>query len=282
MIYFSDDMIDRFIKEDIPYIDLTSLILDIGGQKGRIEFICREDAVICGTEEVLKIFRKLNITPQSYLPTGTQVGPQTVVIEAEGAAADLHMAWKASLNILEYTSGIATRTRKMLRIARKANPSIEIAATRKTFPGTRELSMKAVIAGGGLPHRLGLSETILVFEQHLQFTGGLEGMLGKFHKVKNRTQERKFLVEVKNADEAVKVCRAGVDGVQFDKLSPEELGRAVSVIRAIDDKITILAAGGINESNVAAYAQTGVDGIVTSALYFGRPVDMGVKMSCLE
>ncbi|OPX86915.1 hypothetical protein [Pelotomaculum sp. PtaB.Bin117] len=99
--------------------------------------------------------------------------PQTSIIEAEGDAENLHMSWRASMNILEYASGIATRTNKILTKARKVNPKIEILATRKIFPGTKELSVKAVIVGGGLPHRLGLSETVLVFKQHLNFIGAI-------------------------------------------------------------------------------------------------------------
>jgi molybdenum transport protein len=282
MIFITDETIERFIKEDIPYIDLTSLVLNIAGKKGKMEYICREEAVICGTEEVLKVFRQLNIIPLEYLPSGTAVKPQSIIIGAEGNAEDLHMAWKVSLNILEYTSGIATRTRRMVEKAREVNPNIEVTATRKVFPGTKEMSTKAVIAGGGLPHRLGLSETILIFDQHLEFLGGLDGLLGRLKDIKLRSREKKVFIEVKTINEAVKVCQAGADGVQFDKISPRELSRAVEIIRGIDAGITILAAGGINESNVQSYALTGVDVIVTSAVYFGRPVDMGVKMSALS
>ena len=279
MIFIADETIEKFIKEDIPYIDLTSLVLNIAGTRGKMEFICREEAVICGTEEVLKIFRKLNIIPLKYLPSGTAVKPQSIIIGAEGNAEDLHMAWKVSLNVLEYTSGIATRTRRMVEKAREVNPNIEITATRKVFPGTKEMSTKAVIAGGGLPHRLGLSETILIFDQHLEFLGDLDVLVGRLKDIKLRNREKKIFIEVKTIDDAVKVCQAGADGVQFDKMPPLELRKAAEIIRGIDAGITILAAGGINESNVQSYALTGVDVIVTSAVYFGRPVDMGVKMS---
>ncbi|MDD4171406.1 MAG: ModD protein [Syntrophomonas sp.] len=279
MMFIADATIERFIKEDIPYIDLTSLVLNMAGQKGKMEYICREEAVICGTEEVLKIFHKLNITPLEYLASGTAVKPQSIIIGAEGKAEDLHMAWRVSLNVLEHVSGIATRTRRMVEKAREVNPNIEITATRKVFPGTKEMSTKAVIAGGGLPHRLGLSETILIFEQHLEFLGGLDGLLERLKDIKLRNREKKVVIEVKTIDDAVRVCQAGADGVQFDKISPLELRKAVEIIRGIDAGITILAAGGINESNVQTFAQTGVDALVTSAVYFGRPVDMGVKMS---
>ncbi|OPX90027.1 MAG: Nicotinate-nucleotide pyrophosphorylase (carboxylating) [Pelotomaculum sp. PtaB.Bin104] len=262
----------------MPYIDLTTLILDLAGKKGKIEFICREDAIICGTEEVQRIFKKLNINPMQFLSSGSKVQPQTSIIEGEGNVEDLHMAWRVSMNILEYASGIATRTNKILNKARQVNPKIEILATRKIFPGTKELSIKAVITGGGLPHRLGLSETILVFRQHLNFIGGIEGLIDKLIEGKNYTCDKKFLVEVETIDDALLLCQTGVDGLQFDKISPVELKEAVELIRAQNNKIVILAAGGINENNAELYAQTGVDGLVTSSVYFGKPVDMGTSI----
>jgi len=276
MIYITDDMLDRFIKEDVPYIDLTTQVLDVSGKRGRIEYICRDEAVVCGTEEVQRILGKLNIETIQYVPSGVMVKPQTVIISGEGSAKDLLMAWKVGQNILEYVSGIATRTRRMLQLAREVNPRIEVNTTRKSFPGTKEFSIKGVVAGGGLPHRLGLSETVLVFPQHMRFIDGLEGLLAKMSHIRSRCREKKVLVEVETIADAVRVCQAGADGVQVDKMPPAELKKAVEAIRALDPGIIILAAGGIKESNVQEYTGTGVDVIVTSAVYFGRPVDIGV------
>jgi len=280
-VYIPDSTIEKFIKEDIPYIDLTTLVLGIAGNKGRIQFFCREDAVICGTEEVLRVFNKLNVTPIHNLSSGTRVGPQTVLVEGEGSAENLHMAWKVSQNILEYASGIATRTSRFLENARNANPGIELVTTRKVFPGTKELSIKAVIAGGGMPHRLGLSESVLIFEQHLKFLGGLDKLIENFDAIKAKTSEKKIIVEVVTIDQAIKVCRAGADGVQFDKMSCADLYKAVEILRSINPKIVILAAGGINASNVEQYAHTGVNAIVTSAVYFGKPIDIGTKIDTI-
>lgn len=262
----------------MPYIDLTTLLLDIAGKKGSIEFICREEAVICGTEEVLRIFQKLNISASRYLPSGSRVSPQTSVLKAEGLAQDLHMAWKVSMNILEFASGIATRTNRIVNKAKQVNPKIEILTTRKVIPGTKELAVKAVVAGGGIPHRLGLSETVLIFKQHLNFLGGLEGLAAKVSEIKAKACEKKILVEAETVEEAVILSRMGIDGIQFDKISPSELLKAVELIKAGNKDIVLLAAGGINENNASEYAGTGVDGIVTSSIYFGKPVDFGARL----
>src|SRR5690554_5804421 len=175
---------EKFMREDVPYFDLTTHLLELKGKKGRIAFICREDAVICGTEEVCRILGKLNCTLLGHLPSGTRTHPRTTILEAEGRAEDLHAAWKVSMNILEYASGITTRTNRMLMKARQFNPKIEILSTRKIFPGTKEIAIKAVLAGGGIPHRLGLSETVLVFQQHLNFIGGIDGIRGRLGEIK--------------------------------------------------------------------------------------------------
>lgn len=281
-MYISDDTLERFIKEDVPYIDLTTAMLGIAGKKGRISFVCRDKAVVCGTEEVLRIMGKLNLTPLNHLPSGSTVTPDTVILEAEGRSENLHMAWKVSQNILEYASGIATRTKWILIQARQSNPDIQVLSTRKVFPGTKELSVKAVVSGGGMPHRLSLSETILVFEQHQAFLGGFGQLLDRLRAWQATKLEKKIIVEVTSVDEAIQVCRAGADGVQFDKLPHTDLALAVPRLRDIKPDLLILGAGGINAQNAADYAATGIDAIVTTAVYFGKPVNIGVTITPLS
>ncbi|OPX42310.1 putative nicotinate-nucleotide pyrophosphorylase [Ruminiclostridium hungatei] len=279
MFYTADETLDRFIKEDLPYIDLTSLVLEIGDQNGRICFTSREHAIICGSEEVIRIFNKLGAETVGFSPSGTCVSPGETFLEARGRAECLHMAWKVSMNILEYYSGIATRTRKLVDRVKAVSPKTELVTTRKLFPGTKELAVKAVVAGGGLPHRLGLSETILIFKQHLNFMGGIDGLLSRMEAVKARACEKKVIVETECEADAIKLCRAGADGIQFDKIPPVELGELVQKLRVINSNILLIATGGINDANVEEYAKTGVNSISTSWIYSGRPVDIGVDIN---
>ncbi len=277
-MYITDEFVDRLIKEDVPYLDLTTHILDIGNCSGIMQFYSREQAVLCGTEEVLKVFKKLDVQVTHYLPSGTLLEPDSIFLEAEGSAENLHLAWKVSLNILENCSGIATRTRRMLILARTRNDSINLVATRKIFPGTKELAVKALLTGGGYPHRLGLSETVLVFKQHINFLGGLDNFITGLDLIKAKACEKKVIIETDNLPDALKLCAAGVDGIQFDKVPYKDLNEYVEKIKGINPTVVLLAAGGINESNVEDYAGTGVDAIVTTSVYFGKPVDMGVKI----
>lgn len=279
MLYISDETIDKFIKEDIPYIDLTTLVLNIGKEKGNIKFVSRENAIISGTEEIIRIFHKLNIQVKSQVESGKSVLPGQAILEGEGYTESLHMAWKLSSNILEYCSGIATRTRNLVDAAKRINPKIELFTTRKIFPGTKELSIKAAIAGGAYPHRLGLSETILIFKQHMNFIGGVDGLISKFENIKSKACEKKIIVEVDSLEDAIKLGKAGVDGIQFDKVPPSELKHMVEEIRSIDSSITLIGTGGINSGNVEEYAKTGVDAISTTWVYFGKPIDVGTSIT---
>ncbi len=188
------------------------------------------------------------------------------------------MGWKAGLNVLEAACGIATRTRALVVDAHSVAPDIEVVATRKIFPGTKGMATKAVYAGGGLPHRLGLSESVLVFAQHTVFMGGEEELWERLPGIKARAKEKKIGVEVTDEAGALRAARAGADIIQVDKLGPDQVASLVKAVRAVAPYAAVAAAGGINLENVKAYAATGVDLLVTSAMYWGKPTDIAAKM----
>ncbi len=278
MMYFTDEMLDRLIKEDTPYLDLTTTLLEIGEKAGRIEFRVREDGIVACTEEAARILEKLGLVVIQCTASGTKVVKKTVILVAEGKAEGLHLGWKVCLNILEYCCGIATSAWQLVEKAQKVNPNISVVVTRKSFPGTKELIIKAALAGGALPHRLGLSESILVFKQHLVFLGGAEQLITIMPKLQQKGCEKKIIVEVDTLEDARKVALAGADALQFDKVSPEDLSRYVKEIKMINKSITLIAAGGITIKNADLYAATGIDAIATSAIFHGKPLDIEAKM----
>lgn len=271
-----DSDIERFLEEDVPYGDLTTSLLGIGEQQGTITFTSRHHTVISCTEEAGRVLEKCGATVISRLPSGTEVEAGAAFLAASGSAASLHTGWKVAMNLLEYASGIATRTAKVVRTARSANPGISIVTTRKSFPGTKKVAIKAIMAGGALPHRLGLSETILVFRQHTAFLGGVERFLDQLAPLKARAPENKVIVEADTADEALIIAAAGADVVQVDKMAVGELAILAAEIHRKFPGVKLSAAGGINAENAAAYAGTGVDILVLSAVYFGKPADISV------
>lgn len=278
MYYVPDSEIERFIEEDVPYGDLTTYLLGIGDKQGKIIYSTREETTVCCTEEATRLLQKMGVETKGALPSGTFVPAGTRILEAHGTAEALHSGWRAALNLLEYSSGVASRTARMVKAARSVNPGVTVLTTRKSFPGTKKIVIKAIMTGGAFPHRLGLSETILVFKQHMAFMGGFEEFLKVIQALHAEAKEKKIVVEADSHDEALLLAKNGVDIVQLDKLTPDQLASLVNEIHAIDPMVKVSAAGGINESNIAAYASTGVDIIVLSSVYFGKPADIGVSV----
>ncbi len=278
MVNITNDTLEKWLKEDTPYMDLTTFMLNIGSRDGEMHFLSRDEAVLCGTEEIARLCELKGGRVLEYTPSGSKVLPGQIFMKISGKADVLHLLWKPSQNILEYASAVASRTNKLVEKAKKVNRNVSILSTRKVFPGTKELSIKAVLSGGGFPHRLGLSETILIFKHHRVFLESEDKLAAKIQELKTKTCEKKIIVEIEQPEEADYLCNAGIDGLQFDKLSPEKIADLVREIKKDFPHILTIAAGGINETNVEKYAATGVDAIVTTSMYFGRPVNIGVTM----
>ncbi len=276
-VVISDARIDQLIAEDVPYIDLTTQMLGISDEPARIEFFTREDATVCAAEEAARVLQHLGAEVESLVPSGEQVAAGTILLVAVGSAGALHKAWKVCLNLLDHCSAVATKTHNLVSAAKSANPACEVLTTRKSMPGVKDLLTKAVTAGGAFPHRLGLSETVLVFDNHTRLMGGFDAFLEALPSLRSKCIEKKLFVEA-DADQARALARAGVDGIQFDKIPADELAALVAELREIDPHCTLIAAGGINAKNAAAYAATGVDGLATTAPFSAAPLDMSARI----
>lgn len=280
MVRIPHARIEQIIAEDVPYIDLTSMVLGIDSQRGRMEFYTRQDCVLAGVQVVKRIAEQVGCCVISSCEDGETLVAGKTFMTLEGSAADLHAAWKVCLNTFDHLSAVATKTREMVEAAHRGNPSCEILTTRKSMPGVKDLLTEAVLIGGAFPHRLGLSETVLVFDHHMTFLGGFDAFLEQIPTIKTRCVEKKLFVEA-NAEQALRLAKADVDGIQLEKIPVEELAALVQAIRQINPHVTLVAAGGINPDNAQAYAATGVDGLATTAPFSASPLDMSVRMSAL-
>ncbi len=278
MIYFTEEELDRILNEDVPYLDLTTYMLGIEDKKGRISYTARHDMVICGTEEVKRIFEKFRVDIEIFMASSTFVKEGTTFLSGIGKACDLHFLWRATSILLEYASGIATRTYKLVTLAQKENPDVVVVTTRKHFPMGKKLSIKAILAGGALPHRLGLSETILIFEEHIRFCGDFDDFLKRLEGLKKKVPEKKIVLEVKDLKRAEKAIEAGVDILQLDKFKVSDVKKVVDLVKKSSKDTKIAVAGGINESNIKEYARAGADILVLSNPYFGKPADIKVDL----
>lgn len=274
----NDVQVEALLHEDVPHGDLTTMTMGIADRPGIMAFVTRNDSVVAGVEEAAAVLRRLGLEMDVCHRSGDVLLPKTLVLQARGPAGLLHCGWKVAQNLLEYCSGIATRTQDMVVKGRAVNPHLQIAATRKNFPGTKSLSAKAVLAGGGIIHRLGLSETFLLFDNHHNFFSSPSQLFAAVTAARRKLPEKKICVEVKNIDDALHFAQAGAHVLQFDKNSPEELKEWVPRIRERHPAIVIAAAGGVNTDNVEKYARTGIDLVVTSWIYFGKPADIAVTI----
>jgi molybdenum transport protein len=277
-VFIPDGLLDRLIEEDVPYGDLTTEVLGIGNEDGRIIFSTREPTVICCSEEAGRILQKLGATINHLVPSGEYLPAGVDFLEADGKAAVLHAGWRIALTLLEHISGIATRTRKLVDLAREVNPDISIETTRKSFPGSKKLTIKAVLCGGAHPHRLGLSESVLIFRYHQVFSKSQKGFWSTIDQVREKIPGKKVTIEVENADEALIAARAGIDIIQFDKMPSSDLREIIKDVRKVNPAIKIAAAGGVTEANAAEYAATGADILVMSSVYSGKFSDIGVRI----
>lgn len=273
-----DAEIDRWLAEDVPFGDLTTHALGIGERPGRMVFAARDAMVVVASEEAARLLVRVGCTVGERRPSGCTADAGAPLLVAEGPAAALLAGWKVAQTLMEYASGIATVARRLVEIARAVNPAVVVACTRKTFPGTKAISLKAILAAGAVPHRLGLSETVLVFPEHRAFLAG-ESQSSALARLKVACPERKTVVEVDSLDDAVSAARAGADVVQLEKLPPETVAAIVARLADTAPHAKVAAAGGVKPANAADYARAGAHILVTSAPYFAPPADIKVSIS---
>ncbi len=274
-------VLEELLREDLQYLDLTTSVLGIGSVRGFARVFFRESGVVACSEEVARIYELAGAEVKYFVGGGELVQGNQLVLEAEGEASSLHLAWRVAQTLLSYASGVATYTRRMVEKARRVNPAVKIAATRQTSPGSRPFYMRAVLACGGILHRQSLSDSILIFDNHLAFLGEAK-VSGAVRRALELAGGRGVGIEVGSLEEALEAVRAGAYYIQFERPDPRVLGEWVKKIREVDGRVVIGVAGGITLENVEEYASTGVDLIVASAPYRARPIDVSTRMERAE
>jgi molybdenum transport protein len=281
-VRLSEADIDRLLEEDAYFGDLTMRALAIGEKPGRMIFTARCDLVLCGSDEASRLLSRLGASILFAAKPGTSIGKGALLLEAEGTAAALHAGWKTAQTLMEWASGVATLTREIVTAARLVAPRIAIVSTRKSVPFTRQLSLKAIIAGGAECHRLGLFDTIMLFDEHRPFLTKLKELKAIIARLKEYAPERAIMVEVTSEADAFGAAEAMADVIQLEKFAPDMVARVVQGIKKrVDGRPVIAAAGGINAQNAGDYAKAGADTLVTSAPFYAKPVDIQVRISPL-
>ncbi len=260
-----DEIVAQALKEDIGEGDHTSLAAIGQGEPGKAHLVAKEDGVIAGVHIAEKVFRKVDpeIDFVIKINDGTTIKPGDIVFSVSGNSISILTAERVALNFLQRMSGIATFTRKLTQQITGTNA--KLLDTRKTTPLLRELEKYAVKIGGGLNHRMGLYDMIMIKDNHIDFAGGISNAIDAVHSyLRKKGLTLKIEIEVRNFVELEEVLEhGGVDRIMLDNFSTSDLMRAVKIINR---RFETEASGGINLLTIRSYAETGVDYISVGAL----------------
>ena len=272
-----DQLINLGFAEDIGDGDHTTLCSIPDTAIGKSQLLIKEEGILAGVEVAKKVLNKLDSTLQVeiFIHDGAHVKSGDVVLIVSGKVQSILQAERLVLNIMQRMSGIATLTNKYVK--RLEGTNAKVLDTRKTTPGMRMLEKEAVKIGGGVNHRIGLFDMILLKDNHVDFAGGIENAINGAHRyLKEKNKKLKIEIEVRNFDELREVLRiGGVDRIMLDNFSPSTTREAVEMVNG---RVELESSGGITINTIRAYAETGVDYISVGALTHSvKSLDMSLK-----
>lgn len=282
MFKLNDNELLEYIKEDVPYFDLTTTLQDMPNKKAKLQIFTREDVIVACSEEASRVAQLIGCEVNFVLPSKAVAKRGDILLEFSGDYENVQSAWRSAQLILEYSCKIATYAYEMKQKIANINPHCELLVTRKHFPFAKRFCIKSIMCGGAMPHRLGLSETVLFFNHHRKIYDTNEVFYKALQEIKIKALEKKIVVEPRDFDDAIKLMENGADVLQMDKTSLEVIKEVVSFKNKHYPHVKILGAGGISKENVKEFVDAGVDGVVTSQIYFCGMADMGSKMDILK
>jgi nicotinate-nucleotide pyrophosphorylase (carboxylating) len=272
------DPIAAALKEDIGDGDVTTdfFVPETLHATGRI--IVREEAVVAGTGAAAEVFRQVDPSTDVQIShrDADEVAAGDVIMEVRGLARSILKAERVALNFLQRLCGIATLTREFINAIE--NHSAKILDTRKTTPGLRALEKAAVVAGGGVNHRFGLYDMVLIKDNHLATLGGLSTFAGRIRRLRQERPNIRIEVEADDLEQVrAFVDVEGIDVILLDNMTPAQIREALALKR---NNIKFEASGGITLKNVKRVAATGVDFISIGGLTnAARAIDIGLEMT---
>jgi len=259
--FMLDALIRTALAEDIGSGDVTTASVLTGQENGYARVVAKSELVLAGMDIFSEVFLAVNdrIRMTSSRQDGQQVQPGQVVAEISGSLADILIAERVALNFFQRMCGIATATRQYVEAV--AGTKAWILDTRKTAPGLRILDKYAVRIGGGANHRFGLSNAILIKENHIEAAGSIGEAITRARRSASHTL--KIEVEVKNFQELNEALSAGADIIMLDNMSVPDMRKAVL---QVNGKVPLEASGNVTLATVRQIAETGVDFISIGAL----------------
>lgn len=255
-----DELIKESLKEDMPFGDITTNCTISKDSRSKASIYIKEDGILCGTEvfaRVFKILGDVNVTftnkDGDFIAKGTKIG------EVIGNTQNILMGERIALNLMQRMSGIATTTHEYVKLLEGYNS--KVVDTRKTTPLYRHLDKYAVLCGGGTNHRLSLSDSILIKDNHIAAAGGIKEAVTLAKK--NASFTTKIEVETETKEQVLEAIDAKADIIMLDNMSPL---MAEEMVKLINKKALTECSGNINLDTITDYAKTNVDFISCGAL----------------
>ena len=265
MKHLINTLIDLAFAEDLGEGDHTTLCSIPNNALGKANLIIKESGILAGVDVAIAVFHKFDpeLTIDVLIKDGAKVKPGDVVFTVEGKVQSILQTERIMLNIMQRMSGIATTTNKYVKLIE--GTKAKVLDTRKTTPGMRMLEKQAVNIGGGVNHRIGLFDMILLKDNHIDFAGGIErSIIGAQKYLKDNKKQLKIEIEVRNIDELNEVLNTGgVDRIMLDNFTPDETKVAVGIVNG---SVELESSGGITLDTIRSYSETGVDYISVGAL----------------
>lgn len=273
-----DRLIDLSFAEDIGDGDHTTLSCIPATAMGKSKLLIKEAGILAGIEIAKEVFRRFDPTMkvEVFINDGTEVKPGDVAMIVEGKVQSLLQTERLMLNIMQRMSGIATMTHKYQQALIDAGTKTRVLDTRKTTPGMRMLEKEAVKIGGGMNHRIGLFDMILLKDNHIDFCGGVHNAISRAKAYcKEHGKDLKIECEVRDWKELDEALAEGCDRIMFDNFSPEDTAKAVQIVAG---RAETESSGGITFDTMIPYAKAGVDFISFGALTHSvKGLDMSFK-----
>ena len=262
------------IKEDLGELgDITSNNVLKKRDKATFHFVSRAKGILCGINIVKIVYELLDekIKFTSFKKDGDSIKKNQILAKVEGPAIGLLTGERTALNFLTHLSGIATSTSMMVKLI--SHTDTKILCTRKTTPGLRNLEKYAVKVGGGINHRIGLYDAILIKDNHIAIAGSISNALNKVKKLKNKI---KIEIEVDNLKQFKVALKFNPDVIMLDNFKINDLKKAVKIAK---NKVILEASGKIDHSNVAKIAESGVDFISSGWItHSSKSLDIGLDL----
>lgn len=272
-----DEIVRMALAEDLGDGDHTSLATVPIEAMGEAILYAKEEGIIAGVEVAREVFLQFDpeISIDIFINDGSKIKPGDKVMLVKGKSRSLLSAERTALNFIQRMSGIATFTNKIVQKIDGLNT--KLLDTRKTTPCNRTVEKMAVKIGGGMNHRFGLFDMIMIKDNHIDFAGGIKNAIEATHKyLSENNKSLKIELEVRNFDELAEAMEVGgIDRVMLDNFSPTDLKKALQII---DGKFETEASGGISIDTIREFAETGVDFISVGALTHQiKSLDLSLK-----